>query len=89
MGQPHPPPRHDVGSYGRSFADVYDAWYSDVSDVVATVTHVRELSRNGRILELGVGTGRIALPLADAGLDVVGIDASGEMLDVLRAFQKT
>jgi SAM-dependent methyltransferase len=85
MGQPHPPPRHDVGSYGRSFADVYDAWYSDVSDVAATVAHVHELSRNGRILELGVGTGRIALPMADAGLDVIGIDASGEMLDVLRA----
>lgn len=77
----------DVGSYGRSFADVYDTWYSDVSDVVATVSRVRELSQNGRVLELGVGTGRIALPLAHADLEVVGIDASGEMLEVLRAKQ--
>jgi ubiquinone/menaquinone biosynthesis C-methylase UbiE len=85
MGQSSRPPVFDVGSYGRSFADVYDAWYSDVSDVTATVARVRELSHGGRVLELGVGTGRIALPLAHAGLDVVGIDASGEMLEVLRA----
>ncbi len=77
-----------MGSYGRSFADVYDAWYGDVSDVAATVARVRELSQNGPVLELGVGTGRIALPLAHAGLDVVGIDASGEMLEVLRTKQK-
>ena len=80
MGQP----RADLGSYGRSFADVYDAWYSDVSDVAATVTRVHELCDGGRVLELGVGTGRVALPLACSGLDVVGIDASDEMLDALR-----
>lgn len=38
-----------------------------------------------RILELGVGSGRLAIPLARAGYDVVGIDASREMLDLLRA----
>jgi SAM-dependent methyltransferase len=85
MGQPQRPPLYDLGSYGRSFADVYDAWYSDVSDVAATVTRVHELSQDGCVLELGVGTGRIALPLADAGLDVIGIDSSRDMLDVLRA----
>ena len=75
----------DLGSYGRSFADVYDAWYSDVSDVDATVARVRALSRDGRVLELGVGTGRLALPMAITGVDIVGIDASDEMLDALRA----
>ena len=84
MGQPPRPSLHDLGSYGRSFADVYDAWYADVSDVAATVTRVRELSENGCVLELGVGTGRIALPLARTGLDVVGVDASRDVLDVLR-----
>ena len=74
-----------MGSYGRSFADVYDAWYDNISDVTATVARVHELSSTGRGLELGVGTGRIALPLVDAGLEVVGIDASREMLDALRA----
>ena len=83
MGQPTRP-LSDLGSYGRSFADVYDAWYDDISDVAATVARVHELAKRGRVLELGVGTGRIALPLVSAGLEVVGIDASGEMLDALR-----
>ena len=74
----------DLGSYGRSFADVYDAWYSDVSDVEATVERVLELAGGGRVLELGVGTGRLALPMARAGIVVCGIDASDEMLDALR-----
>ncbi|TML15945.1 MAG: methyltransferase domain-containing protein [Actinobacteria bacterium] len=75
----------NLGSYGRSFADVYDSWYRDVSDVAATVACVLELAAGSRVLELGVGTGRVALPLARAGLDVVGIDASHEMLAMLEA----
>jgi SAM-dependent methyltransferase len=74
--------------YGRSFADVYDDWYADVSDVDATVEHVAELARavgGGRVLELGVGSGRLALPLAARGLDVTGIDLSDSMLDLLAA----
>jgi ubiquinone/menaquinone biosynthesis C-methylase UbiE len=39
----------------------------------------------GRALELGVGTGRIAVPLASRGVDVWGIDTSRPMLDVLTA----
>src|SRR5438132_461197 len=76
--------RADLGSYGRSFADVYDAWYSDVSDVEATVERIASLAGAGRVLELGVGTGRLALPLAHAGVAITGIDASIEMLDALR-----
>ncbi len=77
---------YDASSYGDAFADVYDAWYGDVSDVDATVALVGELAGSGgRVLELGVGTGRLALPLAAAGLAVTGIDASGPMLDRLRA----
>ena len=79
------PEGDDLRRYGRSFADVYDAWYGDVSDVDATVARVHELCRRGRVLELGVGTGRLALPLVDAGIEVAGIDASQEMLDALRA----
>jgi SAM-dependent methyltransferase len=74
--------------YGRSFADVYDDWYADVSDVDATVARVAELAAaagGGRVLELGVGSGRLALPLAARGLDVTGIDLSDSMLDVLAA----
>jgi SAM-dependent methyltransferase len=78
---------YDAASYGRGFADVYDDWYADVSDVTATVTKIAQLAAagNGRALELGVGTGRIAIPLDAAGVLTTGIDASAEMLDRLRA----
>lgn len=79
---------YDSGRYGRSFADVYDDWYRDVSDVDATVHKVAVLAARrggGRVLELGIGTGRLALPLAARGLQVTGVDASAEMLDRLRA----
>ena len=71
-------------TYGRRFADVYDDWYQNVSDAGATVTTVSALAGGGPVLELGVGTGRLALPLAACGVPTVGIDASGEMLRVLR-----
>ena len=71
-------------SYGNAYADVYDDWYADVSDVDATVSAVVELAAGGAVLELGVGTGRLAIPLARAGLNVTGIDASTAMLDRLR-----
>lgn len=70
-------------SYGDAFADVYDDWYRDVSDVASTVRTVTELARGGRVLELGVGTGRIAIPLAAAGCSVTGVDASPRMLERL------
>jgi SAM-dependent methyltransferase len=79
---------YEPQAYGDAMAEVYDDWYADVSDVEATVAAVVELVRaagGGRVLELGVGTGRLAIPLAVAGLDVTGIDVSVAMLDCLRA----
>ena len=72
-------------SYGDSFADVYDDWYRKVSDVDATVAALSELASGGAVLELGTGTGRIALPLAQHGVAVTGIDASDAMLRKLAA----
>ena len=72
-------------TYGESFADVYDDWYADVSDVDATVATVARLADGGPVLELGIGTGRLALPLAATGVTVVGVDASPSMLDLLAA----
>jgi SAM-dependent methyltransferase len=78
-------PGYAASTYGDRFADVYDEWYHDVSDVEATVAAITELCPGGRVLELGVGTGRLAIPLAQAGLVVDGIDASDAMLSRLAA----
>ena len=75
-------------TYGDRFADVYDDWYGEVSDVEATVAHVVALAGSiggGPVLELGAGSGRLALPLAAAGLDVWALDASAAMVERLRA----
>ena len=77
---------YDSRTYGRSFADVYDEWYAAVTPVAATVERIVELAgEGGNVLELGVGTGRLAVPMADAGLVVTGVDASAEMLARMRA----
>jgi SAM-dependent methyltransferase len=72
---------YDHRSYGDGFADVYDEWYAHVTDVEATTARLIDLAgAEGRVLELGVGTGRLAIPMAEAGLRVVGIDSSEAML---------
>ena len=57
----------DDSTYGDAFADVYDDWYDDVSDVDATVRLVSRLAGGGTVLELGVGTGRLAIPQIGRG----------------------
>ncbi len=76
---------YDDQSYGDGFADVYDDWYADITDVAATTAALTALAAGGRVLELGVGTGRLALPLAAAGVEVHGVDSSTAMLDRLRS----
>ena len=81
---------YDSTSYGEGFADVYDDWYADVTDVGATVARMIETAgAGGRVLELGVGTGRLAVPMAAAGLNVVGVDSSEAMLNRLIERTKT
>jgi SAM-dependent methyltransferase len=75
---------HDPASYGRRIADLYDATVRDFPTEL-TVTRLAELAEGGAVLELGIGTGRLALPLAARGLRVAGIDGSAEMVEVLRA----
>ncbi|MEP7203492.1 MAG: methyltransferase domain-containing protein [Ilumatobacteraceae bacterium] len=70
-------------SYGDAFADVYDEWYQGISDVAILVDLLAELAAEFAplpVLELGVGTGRVAIPLAARGVHVVGIDTSSAML---------
>ena len=75
-------------AYGEAMADVYDVWYAGVSDVEATVATLTRLvtgAGSGRVLELGVGTGRLALPLAARGIQVTGVDVSPAMIARLKA----
>ena len=65
------------------WADIYDSVYSYVREDIPF--YVEEAHRaGGPVLELGCGTGRVALAIADAGLDVVGLDSSAGMLNVAR-----
>ncbi len=75
----------DAALYGDSFADVYDEWYGDMFDTEGAVRTLLELAGSGPICELGVGTGRLAIPLAEHGVEVIGIDASAAMLERLAA----
>lgn len=76
---------YDDHTYGDAFADVYDDWYAGLDDVDATVGALARLAGDGPVLELGVGTGRLAVPLAATGLEVHGVDTSEAMLARLRA----
>jgi SAM-dependent methyltransferase len=75
---------YGTATYGDRIAEVYDAWYEERLDPTAAVELLAGLFRSGRALELGIGTGRVALPLAARGVKVEGIDASVEMIAKLR-----
>lgn len=76
---------YDDASYGEGFADVYDDWYAGITDVGTTVATLAALATGGPVLELGVGTGRLAIPLVATGLTVHGVDSSPAMLQRLAA----
>ena len=70
-----------------SFGDDVSELYRDLQrgDEIAAVEFLARLAGNGPALELAIGTGRIALPLAARGIRVDGIDISPAMVDQLRA----
>jgi SAM-dependent methyltransferase len=64
-----------------AIAELYDPWSASVVEDVAF--YLEEARRSGGpVLELGVGTGRIAVPIAADGIPVIGVDSSRGMLDV-------
>jgi len=93
MGQTVSMDGYGPGTYGDRHAEVYDDWYGDDGGIAvshigspeAVAEVIAGLANGGQVLELGVGTGRLALPVAAMGFDVTGLDASPAMLDVLRA----
>jgi SAM-dependent methyltransferase len=64
-------------------ARIYDPWSRSVVEDVAFYVALA-VEAGGPVLELGVGTGRIAIPTAAAGVRVIGVDASEGMLEVAR-----
>jgi SAM-dependent methyltransferase len=80
--------RDDYGpaTYGDRIADSYDAHYElPPGAAAACVEFLAPLAGAGTALELGIGTGRVALPLAARGVEVHGVDASRKMVAKLRA----
>jgi SAM-dependent methyltransferase len=66
-----------------AIAELYDPWSLSVTeDVPFYVAEARKAG--GPVVELGVGTGRIAVPTAAAGINVIGVDSSAGMIEVCR-----
>lgn len=74
---------YEPDTYGERIADVYDAVFSGDPDN-GMIDLLTSLAGAGPVLELAVGTGRVAIPLADRGLEVHGVDTSPAMLQQLR-----
>lgn len=71
--------------YPSRIAQIYDLLYPDFFDDIAKFCEfMHSRSAGTRVLEYGVGTGRIALPLVQSGFEVTGLDVSAEMLIILK-----
>lgn len=72
--------------YDNQAAEVYDDWvgsgYYDYPKIAKILTNI--LGHRKKILELGIGTGNVAIPLIRAGFKIDGIDPSSFMLDKLK-----
>ena len=66
-----------------AWASIYDAVYSYVREDIGFYVEEAEAA-DGPVLELGCGTGRITIPIAKAGVPIVGLDFSAAMLDIAR-----
>ena len=74
---------YEQSTYGDRIAEIYDDLYSKYDP--ATVDLLTSLAGSRVALELGIGTGRIALPLKERGIIVMGIDTSPAMVSKLKA----
>ena len=74
-----------ASDYGDAHTAVYDRIYGDrFAPESAVATLAEAAGPQGRLLELGIGTGRLAIPLLSRGVHVEGIEASAAMIDRLR-----
>jgi SAM-dependent methyltransferase len=65
-----------------AIARLYDPWSRSVVEDVAFYVEEASRAAPGPVVELGVGTGRIAVPVAAAGISVIGVDSSAAMLEI-------
>jgi SAM-dependent methyltransferase len=72
----------DPGLFGRQWAASYDT--PGNPDPAPAVEFLAALAGDGPVLELAIGSGRVALPLAERGIRVEGIEASPEMVELMR-----
>jgi len=68
-----------AAGYDRASTDMFDPRV-----LAPAVNFLADTANGGKVLEFGIGTGRVALPLSQRGLAVSGIDISSDMLDQLR-----
>ena len=71
-----------VPGYARRYAEEYDGWFAKPAD--PAVRRLAGLAGAGPVLELGIGTGRVAVPLHELGVPVHGVDCAEEMVARLR-----
>ncbi|MES0133066.1 class I SAM-dependent methyltransferase [Mesorhizobium sp. M0029] len=77
---------NDEIEYGENWAPVYGEYASmsgKIAETHETVALLKQYSHEGAALELGIGDGRVAVPLSESGVKVEGIDNSGVMLKLL------
>jgi SAM-dependent methyltransferase len=67
-----------------AIARLYDPWSRSVTEDVRFYVDEARRAEPGPVVELGVGTGRIAVPIAAEGVRVIGVDSSPGMLEVCR-----
>jgi SAM-dependent methyltransferase len=78
---------NDAADYGQTWAEIYDDYpaHPSAADAEPAADLLADAAHGGKVLEFGVGTGRIALPLATRGLDVTGVDISARQIELARA----
>jgi SAM-dependent methyltransferase len=81
------PEEYTPETYGERWAEIYDEWVAGLGFLVDPETvagRLADLAGGRPALELAVGTGRVALPLSEMGVEVHGIDISEAMVSRLR-----
>lgn len=76
---------YEAEAYGEAWAGEYDELFPAGADVEEIAAFVGDFAHGGRVLEFGIGTGRVALDLSARGVEVHGLDASRAMVERLRA----